>query len=136
MSSMPSKLISSPIGEQAKYVFAEQQSSPQVSKNIETKLNKTILEKEDALGVRELIIRVYKQMRLYLRKEDVFRNPAETVREFKLRVQQLLNLSDRGVGRLSTIFEWVDYSSDKPKKEDGIEALNSLDVVEGEIRKK
>lgn len=33
-----SKLISSPIGEQAKYVFAEQQSSPQVSKNIETKL--------------------------------------------------------------------------------------------------
>ena len=107
-----------------------------IALNIETKLNKTLLEKEDGLGVRELIIRVYKQMRLYLRKEDVFRNPAETVREFKIRVQQLLNLSDRGVGRLSTIFEWVDYSSDKPKKEDGIEALNSLDVVEGEIRKK
>jgi len=106
-----------------------------IALNLEAKLNKAILEKKDELDIRELIIRVYKQMRLYLQRKDMLRNPAETIREFKVRTLQLLNLSERGVGRLSTIFEWVDYSKDKPGKSDGIEALNSLDVVEGEVKK-
>ena len=105
-----------------------------LSLSLEARLNRAFLEKKDELTIRELIIRAYKQVRYHLLKKNIFRNPSETVREFGERVRQTINLSEKGLGRLSFLFEWVDYSKDEPGKKDGISALESLKTVEKELK--
>ncbi len=94
---------------------------------------RTTLEKQrHDMDLRELILRIYKEMQRLIRRRGITRAPYETVREFKTRALQKMGFSQQGVGHISDAFEQADYNKDEPSKEMGQKAYESLGTVREE----
>ncbi len=93
----------------------------------------TALRLDSGENPKQVIIIAYNLMCRHLRRFNLLRRRDETVSEFKDQVMENLKLSDDGVGNLTSLFEYADYSSSETTEHHKDNAVHGLRNVEKEL---
>ena len=93
----------------------------------------TTLKLEEGGDPKSVIITAYNLMCRHLRRYNLTRRHYETVEEFKEGVRRALQLSENGIGSLTSVFELADYSIKGVGEEEKKRAIQSLRMVEREL---
>ena len=93
----------------------------------------TALRLEGGESPKSVIIIAYNLMQRHLRRFHIIRREHETVSEFKGTTQRRMRLSEDGIGTLTNMMEYADYSSSESKEVHKESAVKSLRDVEREL---
>jgi len=93
----------------------------------------TALRLEGGESPKSVIIIAYNLMCRHLRRFSLIRKRYETVGEFKGNTQEQMRLSEDGIGNLTYMMEFADYSLDESKEAHKERAVRSLRNVEREL---